>query len=188
MFKKMTVALFGVLFVIAFFTACTDDSDPVVPVDTPDATIMFTAEETIDATAALEFKIDVTTATRMKIYWVELGSDDNAGETADIQVSVLKMDGITPYKIISNNKDFIQKDNSSSDDAKEVYVDTVEDSLIVRVEQNTIPGTFKLIVQKNPMIFSTNDSLLTAVELRDYEVIVKNDDDGIPISIEFNKF
>lgn len=179
MLKKMIVALFSALILMTVFTACTDDSDPVAPVITPDATIMLTVEETIDATAALDYKVSTEDATRMKIYWTELGSADNAGETGDIQVSVLKMDGTTAYKIISNNKDFSLKDNSESDDPKEVYADAVEDTLIVHVEMNTTPGTFNLIVQKNPVIFSINDSLVTDVDVKDYEVFVKNADKAI---------
>ncbi|MBN2790036.1 MAG: hypothetical protein JXR69_07590 [Candidatus Delongbacteria bacterium] len=179
MLKKMTVALFSVLMIMSIFTACTDESDPVAPVITPDDTIMLTVDETIDSTSAFEFKVSTEDVTRIKIYWTELGSVNNSGETGDIQVSVLKMDGVSPYKIIANSKDFIRKDNSEIDDPKEVYVDAVEDTLIVKVEQKTVPGTFKLVVQKNPVIFSVNDSLIVDSDIKDYEVFVKNADKAI---------
>lgn len=101
-----------------------------------------------DTTVVKNYTVAVGNAKNVTVFWEEM--DDNSGETADIQGSVYKMDGVTPYKILDNNKDFVDKDNSSLDNPKEIAVDSLETQIIIHIERdisNPVPGNFKIYVK-----------------------------------------
>ncbi len=103
----------------------------------------------VDTTTVFDYTVPVGNAEYVYIYWEEI--DDNSGETADIQGSVYKMDGVTAYKIADNNKDFVNKDNSSLDNPKPIQVDPLETSIKIHIERdisNPISGNFKLYVKE----------------------------------------
>lgn len=102
-----------------------------------------------DTTTVFDYTVPVGNAEYVYIYWEEF--DDNSGETADIQGSVYKMDGVTAYKIADNNKDFVNKDNSSLDNPKPIQVDPLESSIKIHIERdisNPVPGNFKIFVKE----------------------------------------
>lgn len=105
-----------------------------------------------DTLTVFDYVVPVGNSEYVYIYWEEL--DDNSGETADIQGSVYKMDGVTAYKIADNNKDFVNKDNSSSDNPKPIQVDPLETSIKIHIERdisNPVPGNFKIYVRETPL-------------------------------------
>jgi len=178
---KMSKIMFCTLITALSFTACTDESDPVVQPVTPPATdsLLLLSQTGSLATVgdSLIYEAEVKTATRMSIAWIESGSTDNGGETADIKVSVVKMDGVTPYKQIGNNKNFLNIDNSATATPKEIYADQSETKFKIKVKLNSEsskPGSFKIIVKENPLILATDDTLATVQDLKVYEINVKN--------------
>jgi len=177
---KMSKIMFCTFVTALSFTACTDESDPVVQQVTPQADSLLLLSQTGSLTAvgdSVIYEADVKTATKMSVAWIESGSTDNGGETADIKVSVLKMDGVTPYKQVGNNKNFVDIDNSATATPKEIYADQSETKFKIKVKLNTTsskPGNFKIIVKENPLIFAADDTLKTVQDVKSYEINVKN--------------
>lgn len=79
------------------------------------------------------------------VQWAEFDSPEN-GYTADIKASVYMLDGITPYIILDNGKNFVGKDKSHSDSPKAILLNQGENEFLVRVSLNdsSKPGTFAL--------------------------------------------
>jgi hypothetical protein len=101
-----------------------------------------------DTLTVFDYTVSVGSAKNVIIYWEEM--DDNSGETADIQGSVFKMDGVTPYIQLDNNKPFVDKDNSSLDNPKEIAVDSLETQIKIHIERdvsNPVTGNFKIYVK-----------------------------------------
>lgn len=92
----------------------------------------------------LGYKVKYSGEKKLAVIWAEVDSSEE-GYTADVIVSVLYTDGITPYKDVEKNKDMLDKNNSHSDDPKYILTDAGEKNFKIHVK-NTTPGKFALKV------------------------------------------
>lgn len=101
-------------------------------------------DSTITMDDIIGFKVKYSGTKKLKIIWAEIETPE-AGYTADIMVSVLHADGVTPYKDVDKNKDFLDKNKSHSDDAKFIITDSNDKNIKIHIK-NTVPGSFALKV------------------------------------------
>lgn len=99
---------------------------------------------TISKDEILGYKVKYSGEKKLAVIWAEIDTPE-AGYDADIMVSVLKNDGITPYKDVDKNKDMLDKNKSHSDDPKYILTDSGEKNFKIHVK-NTTPGKFALKV------------------------------------------
>ena len=90
----------------------------------------------------LGYKVKYSGEQKLAIIWAETETPE-AGYNADVIVSVMHNDGITPYKDVDKNKDFLDKNKSHSDDTKYIMTDAGEKNIKIHVK-NTTPGTFAI--------------------------------------------
>jgi len=108
-------------------------------------TTIWTKEGNITSDAK-NYTVDCGNASKVAIVYEQ---STNSNYTADIQVSVFKLDGTTPYIIYGKDQEFIDKENSDFGNEKEILLDQGESSIIIEVElseANPISGSFKLHV------------------------------------------
>ena len=165
MFKKMSLTLTGIMLVSTLFIACTEDDDPEVPAGNSE--IPFLQMGNFAAAGdSIIYNIDVTGEDTLSVYWVE----DGTKAVADIECSVYKKDGITPYTQIDNGKDFLNIDNSSPTFAKRIAV--LEDEVIVKVKAVTAGDFTLLSTSEKPYFFVKEDILADTTSVFDYTVAV----------------
>jgi len=104
---------------------------------------------TIAQDQIIGYKVNYSGQKKLAIMWAEAGSPE-AGYTANILGSVFKKDGQTPYKDVANNKDFLDKENSASNNPKYILTDTAENNFKIHLK-NTTPGTFAIKVVEVPL-------------------------------------
>ena len=83
----------------------------------------------------------------IEVIWAEVDSPEE-GYTANVMGSVFKNDGETPYKQYGRDDDFLNKNNSHSDNPKAVEVDTEEDEIRIHITEAGSEGTFAIIVRE----------------------------------------
>lgn len=117
----------------------------VITVEYTDLEISETwTDGTIAEDEILGFKVKYSGEKKLAVIWAEIDTPES-GYDADVMVSVLKSDGITPYKDVDKNKDMLDKNKSHSDDPKYILTDADEKNFKIHVK-NTTPGKFALKV------------------------------------------
>ena len=168
MFKKMIKVLGLSLLAVSIFTACTDDEDPVVPAD-GQSEIPYLAMGNFTADGdSIIYTIDVTDEDTLSVYWIEAGTVSKVD--AEIVCSVYKKDGITPYKQIDNQKDFLDITNSAPTNAKRIAVE--ENEIVVKVKGITAGDYTLLSTSEKPYYFAKEDILADTLTVFDYTVPV----------------
>ncbi|MDY0016612.1 MAG: hypothetical protein RBS89_02145 [Candidatus Delongbacteria bacterium] len=168
MFKKMIKVLGLSLLSISLITACTDDEDPVVPADgQSEIPYLAMGNFTADGDSVI-YTIDVTDEDTLSVYWIEAGTVSKAD--AEIVCSVYKKDGITPYKQIDNQKDFLDITNSAPTNAKRIAVE--ENEIVVKVKGITAGDYTLLSTSEKPYYFAKEDILADTLTVFDYTVPV----------------
>lgn len=103
-------------------------------------------EAVIDMDQIIGYKVKYDGSKKLMIIWAEIETPEE-GYSADINVSVLKKDGLTPYQDVEKGKDMLNKNKSHSDDPKYVQTDEAENNLKVHVfVNNETPGNFAIKV------------------------------------------
>lgn len=102
-------------------------------------------KDTLMAGELLGYIVDCGSAERVSIIWAEAGSPED-GYTAEVMGSVFHLDGETPYEDLDKGKDFLNKNNSHSDDFKSIQVDPAEKSIKIHMAVNSAPGSFAIKV------------------------------------------
>jgi len=150
--KRIMLSVF-VMFFIAVIAGCGKDSSTAPSGPDYISLELGTAGNqcTLSTDDAVWYSVDCGGATTMQIVWEDSESSDEAG-LADILVSVYQMDAATPYKIISNNKDFVDKTNSTFDNPKQISLDKGESTILIKImgdpltTSGVIPGDFTIRV------------------------------------------
>lgn len=101
-------------------------------------------DSTIAQDEIIGFKVKYSGEKKLAIIWAEVDSPES-GYDANILVSVLKTDGISPYKDVDKNKDMLDKNKSHSDEPKYILTDAGEKNIKIHVK-NTTPGKFAIKV------------------------------------------
>lgn len=117
----------------------------VITVEYADLEISETwTDGTIAEDEILGFKVKYSGEKKLAVIWAEVDTPES-GYDADVMVSVLKTDGITPYKDVDKNKDMLDKNKSHSDDPKYILTDADEKNFKIHVK-NATPGKFAIKV------------------------------------------
>ena len=117
----------------------------VVSVEYADLEISDTwTDGTIAKDEILGFKVKYSGEKKLAVIWAETDTPES-GYDADVLVSVLHTDRITPYKDVDKNKDMLDKNKSHSDDPKYILSDAGEKNFKIHVK-NTTPGKFAIKV------------------------------------------
>ncbi|MGD9993499.1 MAG: hypothetical protein AB7S69_09390 [Salinivirgaceae bacterium] len=104
--------------------------------------------DTIAAGETIGYSVDCGDTPLVQIIWAEVDSPEGPteGYTAEIIGSVFYKDGITPYKQYGKADDFLNKNNSHSDNPKAVEVDQTEKKIKIHIAVGTKHGTYAIKV------------------------------------------
>ena len=105
------------------------------------------AEATIESGETLGFLVKYDSTSIIEIIWAEVDSPEE-GYTANINGSVLKKDGETPYKQYGKDDDFLNKKKSHSDNPKAVETDAGENKIKIHITEAGSIGTFAIKARK----------------------------------------
>ncbi len=104
--------------------------------------------DTIAEGETIGYSVDCGDTPLVQIIWAEVDSPEGPteGYTAEIIGSVFYKDGITPYKQYGKTDDFLNKNNSHSDNPKAVEVDQTEKKIKIHIAVGTQQGTYAIKV------------------------------------------
>lgn len=167
MFKKMIKVLGLSLLAISLITACTDDSDPVIPQDDPVNDLPYARIGSFaNAGESLLDTINVTSGEQIYIYWIE----DGVKSDADITCTVYRKDGTTVYNQVENDKPFENINNSSPVKPKSIIA--FDDEIIVKTDAVTA-GNYSLLATGSKLFYyAKEDEFAAATDTLEYTVSV----------------
>lgn len=98
---------------------------------------------TIDEGETQGFEVKCDAGSVVEVIWAEFDSPED-GYTANVMGTVLQKDGETIYKQYGKDDDFLNKNNSHSDNPKAVEVVADENKIKVHITEGGIAGTYAI--------------------------------------------
>ncbi|HXK50215.1 MAG TPA: hypothetical protein PKW56_07090 [Clostridiales bacterium] len=157
MFKKMIKVLGLSLLAVSVFTACTDDSDPVIPEDDPVNDLPYARIGSFaNAGESVLDTINVTSDEQIYIYWIE----DGVKSDADISCTVYRKDGTTVY-LQEDNDDKPFENINNSTPVKPKSVIALDDEIIVKIDAVTA-GAYSLLATDSKLFYYAKEGEFAA--------------------------